>query len=296
MLHIVTFCTSDLQRSAKRLEAQARKLQNLASFTIYDETILEGNCALKKITNKHSRGFGLWSWKPFVIQKALANIPSGGILLYLDVGCEINVAGQEKLKEYIEDLDQTVGILPFRAVPPDEDILETNFNYDALIEKKWTKLQLFQYFDVASDDRILSSPQFGAGIIFLKKTNFTIKFVSHWCKVMSSRPELYDDVSFINEQSLDFVQSRHDQSVFSLLCKIHKLDKFRSAYEYFHPRVSPFWDGIPIGDWERLKSYPIHAKRNKDYGILNNILKFNFPIIKCYVKAFLKFIIRRPML
>ena len=68
---------------------------------------------------------------------------------------------------------------------------------------------------------------------------------------MEDYPHLYDDISFIEQQSSD-LYSRHDQSVFSLLCKVNNLDKYRSAYEYFHPRITSFWEELPIGDWDRL--------------------------------------------
>jgi hypothetical protein len=34
----------------------------------------------------NERGSGFWSWKPFIIQKRLNEIPDGDVVLYCDVG------------------------------------------------------------------------------------------------------------------------------------------------------------------------------------------------------------------
>ena len=56
-----------------------------------------------------------------------------------------------------------------------------------------------------------------------------------------------------------FVKHRHDQSVFSVMAKIHGALAF-SADEVWAPKVnvSP---GRSYRDWSQLASYPIHAKR-----------------------------------
>lgn len=293
MVHVITFATSDLLRSVKRLKKQSESFSVIESFSIFNEDSLVENEKLQKIISQHSRGFGLWSWKPFIIQKALEKIPTGSDLLYLDVGCELNPKGLQKLKQYLTDLEHSRGILPFRAVPPEDDIRVENFQYEPLIERMWSKQQLLTFLKLDDDHSVSDSPQFGAGIILLRNNNFTCHFISHWRRIMEDYPHLYDDISFIEQQSSDFIQSRHDQSVFSLLCKSNNLDEYRSAYEYFHPRVSSFWEDIPIGDWDRIKNYPIHAKRNKDYGLLKNFMKFNYPYVKCIIKATLRWRIRK---
>ncbi len=222
-----------------------------------------------------------------MIWRALSLLSMGDRLLYVDVGCELNAAGVAKLNEYIEILDQTVGILPFRAVPPPDDILEKSYSYDGLLECEWSKKELFEFFGVLDNPDVTLSPQFGAGIVFFKKTEFTMSFVNQWMDIMENHLDLYDDLTYKGNQSSLFKQSRHDQSVFSLLCKVNGLSTYRSAYEYFHPRIEDFWRGIPIGDWDRLSNYPIHAKRNKDYGLFGNIRRLNFPFARLYLKALL---------
>ena len=32
------------------------------------------------------RGFGFWSWKPYIIHRHLASLPEGEVLLYVDAG------------------------------------------------------------------------------------------------------------------------------------------------------------------------------------------------------------------
>ena len=58
-----------------------------------------------------------------------------------------------------------------------------------------------------------------ATLLVMTKSNFTVDFMNEWKRYMVERLELYADVSpeARNSQHREFIESRHDQSVFSAL-------------------------------------------------------------------------------
>ena len=65
----------------------------------------------------------------------------------------------------------------------------------------------------------------------LKKNTFTKRFLDSWLKVFNERFDLVDDTKSKNKKNFrNFVKNKSDQSIFSLLCKINKVDSI-SAYE-----------------------------------------------------------------
>ena len=91
---------------------------------------------------------------------------------------------------------------------------------------------------------------------------------------------LIDDTPSKSKNLKGFIEHRHDQAVFSILCKINSVDTL-SAYEYWYPSKSK---GKP--DWSILKDYPIHAKRDLDYGVIKNTQKLTIRLGKKILKAF----------
>jgi hypothetical protein len=49
---------------------------------------------------KNKRGLGYWLWKSYLIKKTLEKMNENDVLLYCDVGCELNQHGKTKLDEY----------------------------------------------------------------------------------------------------------------------------------------------------------------------------------------------------
>ena len=154
----------------------------------------------------------------------------------------------------------------------DFEIINSNFNYQnkqisfpERLEKAYTKGDLLDYFGYYSNENIIKSPQYWAGCIFIKKTDKSINFINQWLEVFDKNFDLIDDsISKINNYS-DFVENRHDQSVYSLLCKRYKLKSF-SAYEC---------DWACLDNkrtWEHNKYSPILAKRDLKYSIFRRFL------------------------
>lgn len=259
----LSFADSRMHRSSTRISRQAKELN------LYDQIITTDENSLNaEFTNKFieklipgSRGFGHWCWKPQIILQTLRNMEDGDILQYTDVGCHLNPQGKARLLEYFEMADKSEsGILAFQAKPPEFPFIHDGRPLLDLSDFKWIKGDLLDYFSVRNYSAITNSPSIGAGIVFIKKCPASIKIIQQWLDVFSTNFSLLDDSPSKSENLPGFIEHRHDQAIFSLLCKLNNI-KTISAYEYWYPKKN---SSKP--DWRALNRFPIHAKRDKDLG------------------------------
>jgi hypothetical protein len=181
----------------------------------------------------------------------------GDLLQYTDAGCYLNPKGLKKLDEYfIMAQNSELGILAFQSNPPifhNEKIKLLD-----LQESKWTKGDLCDAMQVRSNSDIMDTQQIGATVIFIKKCDESVKIISKWLDVYKQDFNLIDDSNSKSENPSGFIEHRHDQSIFSLVAKLFKVQTI-SSYEYWYPNGK----NPPKPDWEILKDYPIHAKRDR---------------------------------
>ena len=261
---LLAFATADLRKSINRLTRQATVSNFYEKIKIFNSNELPYELSQKidVLSNLHKkRGYGYWMWKPYLIKKIFNEIEYGDIINYLDIGCHIVKENYSKFIEYsnfIKKKDKW--ILPFQY--------HSNFDYKnkkiifpTRLEKEYTKGDLLHYFEVYDNNSIIETPQFWAGCFFLKKTETSINFLNEWIEVFEKRFDLIDDTTSKTSNHKDFIENRHDQSVYSLLCKKYKLESF-SAFEC---------DWAYLDNertWEHNKNSPILAKRDLEYSIL----------------------------
>ena len=145
------------------------------------------------------RGYWAWRWKPRIILDALLEVPEGGTLTYADAGCTINPAGKERFLQYREralDLGATV----FGLYSPDRD------------EGRYTRGDVIRGMG-AEDLRF--TPQIIATAMILSRE--AVPLVSEWMDLVENWGFAMDIPG--REDYPEFVDHRHDQSVFSILCK-----------------------------------------------------------------------------
>lgn len=102
MNHFISFADSRMTDSLNRLCRQAEALEffdETTSFTEHD-LLPEFTSRMGKYLTPSCKGFGYWSWKPWIISHALQKMKDGDRLLYLDAGCHINPAGMKRFREY----------------------------------------------------------------------------------------------------------------------------------------------------------------------------------------------------
>jgi len=150
----------------------------------------------------HGRGFGYWIWKPQAIRRAMARLAAGDILVWMDAGCYLNPAGRDRFRHYCRLVtEHPSGILAFALPFP---------------ERFWTKADVFDALKAPPETA--DSRQLMATCFLLRKDETSETLVQRWSQVMRNR-SLIDDSPSVRPNASDFRENRHDQSVFSLLCK-----------------------------------------------------------------------------
>ena len=92
------------------------------------------------------------------------------------------------------------------------------FSLGKFIEKHYTKMDIFYELE-CNIKEIQETPQYMATIVLIKKTKNTIDFIDRWIEYGTSKKQLITDRIGINKNSKEFIDNRHDQSIFSVLCK-----------------------------------------------------------------------------
>jgi hypothetical protein len=154
----------------------------------------------------HRRGYGYWSWKPYIIWKQLQEMSPGDILLYADAGCTFNRNGRERLLEWMNDFE-TKSL----------DIQVTTACIDHCTERKWTKKAMLDYFQVPDDAK--DRPIYGGGVIFVQKNTKTLQFFEDMIRLVFEQNHLLTDEISSSEDPM-FKENRHDQSLLS--CKLYQ--------------------------------------------------------------------------
>ena len=153
---------------------------------------------------------------------------------------------------------KTKNILGFQYYEPNFKSFK-HFTYQNYLEKDYTKIELLKYLNLHDNLDITDTPQFLSGIIFFKNNEISLNLLDEWEK-LSSIDNLIDD-SLSEENCQSFKEHRHDQSLFSILCKTNKISGLSASEcewaEYRNRRT-----------WEHLKKFPILAKRDKRYGLV----------------------------
>jgi hypothetical protein len=202
---LIAFADSRLSISADRFKNQALDLNFFDEILIHNEKTIPSEFwkIFRYQKFEGERGYGYWSWKPYLVNFHLNQLNEKDILLYMDIGCHINKGGINKLNEYITRLENSKDfILGFES-------LHCQLSYtkrDLLIKLKSTKV---------SD---LEKNQIIASLFFIKKTDLSIKFSQEWLDIFIYHWRLIDDSSSKSPNFPGYVENRHDQSVFSLLC------------------------------------------------------------------------------
>jgi hypothetical protein len=264
-LYLCSFASIDLKRSVKRYLLEANTMNTYQNIKVYNEEDLPNNIK-KQIGNffalNQKRLYGYACWKAFIIKDFLKSVPKNSIVQYSDIGCHFNINGKKRLQEYVE-LCKKKNILGFQYNEPDYTFNQ-NYKYQIYIEKNFTKKILLDYLKVQNNENVLNSPQFWSGTIFFKNNEFSLNFLSRW-EELSSKSELIDDSLLNEKKDLEFVEHRHDQSIFSLLCKTNSIEGLSaSECEWAETKNRRTWD--------HLKNFPVLAKRDKKYNIFKRFV------------------------
>jgi hypothetical protein len=175
-------------------------------------------------------GYGLYSWKSYLIRSELAKLRLNDILIYIDAGCELNPNGIRRFEDYLSFTAKN-DLLLFEQRHPN---------------RFWTK----------NHPKLLGYPehyfrnQLVGGIVFVKKNERSERIIQAWLELCSyDGGTLLKDPGDSEPQVPGFKSHRHDQSCLSVC-----------AYQH---EVATMPDETWFQDWKSARDYPILTFRNR---------------------------------
>tara|TARA_B100000989_G_scaffold201606_1_gene152536 strand:- start:434 stop:1333 length:900 start_codon:yes stop_codon:yes gene_type:complete len=261
---LLSFASNDLKKSIFRFKKQAQETKFYDRIRIITYADLDTNFKLtlkKLLLDGKKRGFGYFMWKPYLVKKILEEINYGDVINYMDIGFHLLKENKKKFEDYLKFIsEENNWILTFQYHNLMEEKLE-NISFPCREERKYSKGDLLDFFGFYNNSSVTETPQYMAGCFFIKKSKKSISFINEWLDIFYKRFDLVDDTDSKLKNLNGFLENRHDQSVFSLLCKKYNLQSF-SAYEcdwaYLNNERT----------WVHNKKSPFLAKRDLRYGIL----------------------------
>ena len=99
-IHFITYADEKFKYSKERIDKEAIHFGHFDTVTIYGPEDLDNNfkAQFREIL-KLPRGGGYWIWRPYILEKKFNEINDNDILIFLDAGCTINIAGKNKFYE-----------------------------------------------------------------------------------------------------------------------------------------------------------------------------------------------------
>ena len=266
---LFAFASLDLSRSANRLRRQSEMSNYYDEIKILNPTDFDEEMKRKFnniVRQRKNRGYGYWFWKPLFIKKIMEQANPGDIIHYVDIGCHIQNKNF-KFNNYLDLLiDNNRWILSFQY-NSEKSKFKDEISFPKREEFKYTKGDLLDYFGYLGNEDVTDSPQFWAGSFFIVKGIQALNFLDEWINIFEKKFDLIDDSKSKIKNLEGFIENRHDQSVFSLLCKKHGVMSL-SAYD-----ECEWGEKDNKRTWKHNKDNPILAKRDLKYSILKRFLK-----------------------
>lgn len=153
------------------------------------------------------KGFAFWSWKPFIIRHALERLNDNDLLIYSDIGrpwVRLFHHSLTSAETWLDELGQDV--MPGVYIP-----------YTGTIEN-WTKATTLNHMGATSPAILHSSP-IQTSFSVWKKTPTSMDLANEWDELSAHRHLIGDDDAQTDTPNNPaFIDHRHDQAIFSILC------------------------------------------------------------------------------
>ena len=274
---LCSFASPDLNLSVRRFKKQSKELNFYKGIKIFGWKNLSYE-KQKQISLFFQKGekrlYGYSCWKPEIILSYLNEIPKDSILQYSDIGCHFNHKGIKRLNDYIQITNKN-NMLSFKYNKPDFNLKE-NFKFQIYYEYQYTKADSWKYLKINQDSEILKTEQIWSGTMFFKNNSYVKNFLNEWANTCQFS-NLVDDSESTEPNHPNFIEHRHDQSIFSIMCKkekIYSLSASECEWAELENKRS----------WDHLKNYPIWAKRDKKFNLIKRFINRQKKNIKKYFK------------
>ena len=232
--HFLSFANRRYGGSLERIRREAVAMDRFRSIQTVDDRGLGDDYwrVHAETVRRHRRGFGLWTWKPYVVRRSLEALPEGDVLVYCDAGCSLNPEGRSRLEEYAAmAADDPAGVLAFTLTGK---------------VGEWTKRAALTAFD-ADSPSMRQREMVMAGCSVMRAGPATLDLVREWEQRMADLT-IVDDSQSPQGEHTEFRSHRHDQSIFTLLAHARGLQRIPDE---------TYWQNA----WDESRRFPIHARR-----------------------------------
>ena len=158
-----------------------------------------------KLILESPRGAGYWIWKSYFIHKKLSEINYGDLLVYSDSGSYY----QNSVKPLIDIIsNDPKGVI--------------SFEFKGFLEKRFTKKDTFVLMGM-DEPKYTDTWHREATYIWLIKNDLTMKLANEYLEHSQNINIISDLPNITGENYGEFEDHRHDQSIWSLLCKKYEI-------------------------------------------------------------------------
>ncbi|WP_340300709.1 hypothetical protein [Roseobacter sp. HKCCD5988] len=265
-VHLITFSEgSERYRDAgRRVISQARRIKeiDLSEHLTAKDLDIEYFKLFHNFPERYPTGYGLYSWKPYLVNKKLNDINTGDILIYIDAGCELNRFGSKKFSDYLNLLRDKPAI--FFKLP--------------YLQSEWSKDSDI----LCPKDMRNSMYQISATVFLMRKCDETLSLIDNWLRVCANNDgDLLKDP--VTQQPSSYRSHRHDQSCLTICI---------NEDDFYVLNDRETWDCDP----RRLKAMPFLAFRNRT-GRSKIYRLFKFPLnLYFFFEGYLEYISRNLFL
>jgi len=169
------------------------------------------------------KGGGYWLWKPYIINETLKNIKDNDILFYIDSKYYFTENITELYKPLLEE-----DILVWRNKP----------NEPCYYLKNWCKMDIIHKYNIYHDVFYNNMETCWAGAMIMRKTNKTTNMIKEWLDMCCCN-DITDLPSTI-ENSSEFNDHRHDQSLLSIVLSKYKIPLYTFERKYLQNVRKPW--------------------------------------------------------
>ena len=236
MTYFISYGDDKYSNSKNRIKAEATNSGFFDVINVYGrQDISEEFLEKTKPYIDMPRGGGYWLWKSFFLKKTLEEMSEGDYCVYVDAGCSVNPYGIERFNFY-KDLLSEIGILSFQMG-------------EGAAEEKFTTGAIFDKFGIEEKSEIRKSGQIIATILIFKKCEKSIKLIDDYYNLAINYTSLFSDEYNMINNSPNFVDNRHDQSILSIMRKKYEsicindetyADTMEGWYDLIYNKKIPF--------------------------------------------------------